>query len=49
MHYQRIQNTCCFEAVWGNFVFVGQCYLEDAMHGEAVTWEEEKGETFILS
>ena len=33
----------------GNFVFVGQCYLEDAMHGEAVTWEEEEGETFILS
>jgi len=33
----------------GNFVFVEQCYLEDAMHGEAVIWEEEEADTFILS
>jgi hypothetical protein len=33
----------------GNFVFVEQCYLEDAMHGEAVTLEEEEADTFLLS
>lgn len=33
----------------GNFGFVEQCYLEDAMHGEAVIWEEDEADTFILS
>jgi hypothetical protein len=26
----------------------GQCYFEDAMHGEALTWEEEDAEEFVL-
>lgn len=32
----------------GKFWFVGQCYLEDVMYGEAVTWEEDEADTFTL-
>jgi hypothetical protein len=27
---------------------VGQCYLEGVMYGEAVTWDEEEADTFLL-
>jgi hypothetical protein len=26
----------------------GQCYFEDAMHGDAVTWDEQDAEDFVL-
>jgi hypothetical protein len=32
----------------GTHIVVGQCYLEDAMFGEAVTWEEYEADTFTL-
>lgn len=32
----------------GTYIVVGQCYLEDAMHGEAVTWEEDAADMFTL-
>jgi hypothetical protein len=31
------------------FVFFEQCYLEDAMPGEAVTLKEGEADTFLLS
>jgi hypothetical protein len=27
---------------------IGQCYLEGVMYGEAVTWEEDEADTFLL-
>lgn len=33
----------------GTFTVVGQCYLEDAMYGEAVTWNEDEADIFALS
>ena len=32
----------------GNHIVVGQCYLEDAMFGEALTWEEYEADTLTL-
>lgn len=32
----------------GCFRWVGNCYLDSAMQGEAVKWEEDAGDTFIL-
>jgi hypothetical protein len=32
----------------GYYSVIGQCYYEDAMYGEAVTWEREDADTFIL-
>lgn len=32
----------------GTYAVVGQCYLEDAMFGEAVTWEEDEADEFTL-
>jgi Heterokaryon incompatibility protein (HET) len=34
--------------VTGGYKVVGQCYLEDAMFGEAVTWEEHEADTLTL-
>lgn len=36
------------EDVEGCFRWVGNCYLDSAMQGEAVQWEEDAGDTFIL-
>jgi hypothetical protein len=33
----------------GTYAVGGQCYLEDAMFGEAVTWEEDKGDILPLA
>ncbi|OAQ66840.1 heterokaryon incompatibility protein (HET) domain-containing protein [Pochonia chlamydosporia 170] len=30
------------------YCVVGQCYLERAMYGQAVTWEEEQADLFVL-
>lgn len=30
------------------YQFIGQCYFEDCMHGEAVTWDEDDAEEFVL-
>lgn len=27
---------------------IGQCYLEGAMYGELVVWEEEQGDIFTI-
>jgi len=32
----------------GKFEIKGQCYFEDAMHGEALLWEEDQADEFIL-
>jgi hypothetical protein len=32
----------------GTYAMGGQCYLEDAMFGEAVTWEEDKADILPL-
>lgn len=31
-----------------DWLVIGQCYLEDVMHGEAVTWQEDEADTFEL-
>lgn len=36
------------DAEEGCFRWVGNCYLDAAMQGEAVHWEEDAGDTFIL-
>lgn len=36
------------EEAEGCFRWVGNCYLDSAMQGEAVDWEEDAGDTFIL-
>jgi hypothetical protein len=33
----------------GTFTVRGQCYLEDAMFGEAVTWQEHEAEDLLFS
>jgi hypothetical protein len=33
----------------GNYIVVGQCYLEDAMFGEAMTWKEDEADKFTLA
>ncbi|KAE9966829.1 hypothetical protein BLS_006782 [Venturia inaequalis] len=30
------------------YQFIGQCYFEDCMHGEAVTWDEDDADEFVL-
>jgi hypothetical protein len=32
----------------GSHIIIGDCYLEDVMRGEAVTWKEEEADDFIL-
>ena len=32
----------------GVYMVVGWCYLEGAMFGEAVTWQEDEGDEFVL-
>jgi hypothetical protein len=33
----------------GQWQLIGQCYWEDVMYGEAVSWTEEEAETFVLA
>jgi hypothetical protein len=32
----------------GTYEVIGQCYFENSMYGEAVTWEEDDADTFVL-
>lgn len=32
----------------GTYILIGQCYLENSMFGEAVTWKECEAQSFIL-
>jgi hypothetical protein len=32
----------------GKFEIKGQCYFEDSMHGEAIFWDEDQADEFIL-
>jgi hypothetical protein len=32
----------------GTYLFITTCYFEDEMYGEAVTWEEEQADEFVL-
>jgi hypothetical protein len=32
----------------GTYSYDGTCYFEDAMYGEAVTWEDEDADEFVL-
>jgi hypothetical protein len=32
----------------GSHAVVGQCYVDGIMHGEAVTWQEDDADIFVL-
>lgn len=32
----------------GAHIVVGQCYIEDAKYGEAMTWKEDEADEFTL-
>ncbi|EFQ35351.1 heterokaryon incompatibility protein [Colletotrichum graminicola] len=48
-----VLHGCCvpivLDHIGGNeYKVVGECYIEGVMHGEAVDWEEEEADTFVL-
>lgn len=32
----------------GGWLFLGHCYIDGLMYGEAVNWEEQDTDTFVL-